>query len=123
LWALWRTSATRYPIKRLAIFYSAMASRLRRSGSVRQRGQTSSAHTWRSLRVQTFSKQIARNVTMGEWGFLDSRRYPIHDRDMKFTDAFRAIVKFYLVPFLLGRNPQPLDIWHASNLEWIEYAR
>jgi hypothetical protein len=28
----------------------------------------------------------------------------------------------YLVPFLLGRNPQPLDIWHGSNLERIEYA-
>jgi len=28
----------------------------------------------------------------------------------------------YLVPFLLGRNPQPLDVWHGSNLEWIEYA-
>jgi len=28
----------------------------------------------------------------------------------------------YLVPFLLGRNPQRLDIWHGSNLEWIEYA-
>ena len=28
----------------------------------------------------------------------------------------------YLVPFLLGRNPQPLDIWHGSNLEWLEYA-
>ncbi len=28
----------------------------------------------------------------------------------------------YLVPFLLGRNPQPLDIWHGSNLGWIEYA-
>lgn len=28
----------------------------------------------------------------------------------------------YLVPFLLGHNPQPLDIWHGSNLEWIEYA-
>ena len=28
----------------------------------------------------------------------------------------------YLVPFLLGDNPQPLDIWHGSNLERIEYA-
>ena len=28
----------------------------------------------------------------------------------------------YLVPFLLGRNPRPLDVWHGSNLEWIEYA-
>ena len=28
----------------------------------------------------------------------------------------------YLVPFLLGLNPQRLDIWHGSNLTWIEYA-
>lgn len=28
----------------------------------------------------------------------------------------------YLVPFLLGQNPQPLDIWRGSNLGWIEYA-
>ena len=28
----------------------------------------------------------------------------------------------YLVPFLLGRNPQPLNIWHGSNFEWVEYA-
>ena len=28
----------------------------------------------------------------------------------------------YLVPFLLGGNPQRLDISHGSNLEWIEYA-
>ncbi len=30
---------------------------------------------------QTWMKQIARNVTMDEWGFLESRRYLIHDRD------------------------------------------
>lgn len=28
----------------------------------------------------------------------------------------------YLVPHLLGQNPQPHDVWHGSNLEWIEYA-
>jgi tetratricopeptide (TPR) repeat protein len=28
----------------------------------------------------------------------------------------------YLVPHLLGHNPQPLDVWHSSDLEWIEYA-
>ncbi len=38
-------------------------------------------------------KQIARNVTMDEWGFLEGCRYLIHDRDTKFTDSFRAIVK------------------------------
>ncbi len=30
---------------------------------------------------------------MDEWGFLESRRYLIHDRDAKFTDSFRVIIK------------------------------
>jgi len=38
-------------------------------------------------------KQIARNVTMDEWGILEGCGYLIHDRDTKFTDSFRAIVK------------------------------
>ena len=38
-------------------------------------------------------KQIAENVTMDEWGFLEGCRYLIHDRDTKFTDSFRTIVK------------------------------
>ena len=42
---------------------------------------------------EAWMKQIARNVTMDEWGFLESRRYLIHDRDTKFTDSFRAIMK------------------------------
>jgi hypothetical protein len=42
---------------------------------------------------EAWMEQIARNVTMDEWGFLDGRRYLIHDRDTKFTDSFRAIVR------------------------------
>jgi len=42
---------------------------------------------------EAWMKQIARNVTMDEWDFLESRRYLIHDRDTKFTDSFRAIIK------------------------------
>ncbi len=42
---------------------------------------------------ETWMKQIARNVTMDEWGFLENCKYLIHDRDTKFTDSFRAIVK------------------------------
>jgi len=30
---------------------------------------------------------------MDEWGILEGCRYLIHDRDTKFTDSFRAIVK------------------------------
>jgi hypothetical protein len=37
--------------------------------------------------------QIARNVTMEQWGFLENCRYLIHDRDTKFTESFRALIK------------------------------
>jgi tetratricopeptide (TPR) repeat protein len=40
-----------------------------------------------------------------------------------FNKLYQTMLEnLYLVPFLLGRNPQSLDIWHGSNLEWIEYA-
>jgi len=42
---------------------------------------------------EAWMKQIARNVTMDEWGILEGCRYLIHDRDTKFTDSFRTIVK------------------------------
>jgi len=42
---------------------------------------------------EAWMKKVARNITMEEWGFLEDCRYLIHDRDTKFTDSFRAIVK------------------------------
>ena len=36
--------------------------------------------------------QIARNVTMEEWGFLAPGQYLIHDRDGKYCPAFQQIV-------------------------------
>ncbi len=38
-------------------------------------------------------KQIARNVTMTDWGFLSGIRYLLHDRDGKYCPAFRKILK------------------------------
>ena len=38
-------------------------------------------------------KQIARNLTDCEDGFLSGKRYLIMDRDSKFTDAFRKILE------------------------------
>jgi transposase InsO family protein len=38
-------------------------------------------------------KQIARNLTDCEDGFLGGKRYLIMDRDTKFTDAFRKILE------------------------------
>ncbi len=38
-------------------------------------------------------KQIARNLTDAEDGFLNGARYLIHDRDPLFTDAFGALLE------------------------------
>lgn len=37
-------------------------------------------------------RQIARNVTMDQWGFLGPGQYLIHDRDAKFCPAFKKII-------------------------------
>jgi len=42
---------------------------------------------------EVWMRQIARNVTMDEWGFLDECRYLLHDRDTKYTHPFRQIIK------------------------------
>ena len=38
-------------------------------------------------------EQIGRNATLEQLGFLHSRRYLLHDRDTKFCQSFREIVK------------------------------
>ena len=38
-------------------------------------------------------KQIARNLTDADHGFLNRTRYLIHDRDPLFTEAFRELLK------------------------------
>ena len=43
---------------------------------------------------EAWMKQIARNVTMDEWGFLDNCSYLIHDRDTKYCQSLRDIVEF-----------------------------
>jgi len=36
--------------------------------------------------------QIARNVTMADWGFLEPGQYLIHDRDGKYCPAFQHLI-------------------------------
>jgi putative transposase len=36
--------------------------------------------------------QVARNITMEEWGFLSPSQYLIHDRDPKCCPAFQQII-------------------------------
>jgi hypothetical protein len=42
---------------------------------------------------ERWMKQIARNVTMDDWGFLNNCRYLIHDRDTKYCQSFRDIIE------------------------------
>ncbi len=42
---------------------------------------------------EQWMKQIARNVTMDEWGFLENCSYLIHDRDTKYCESFRDIIE------------------------------
>jgi transposase InsO family protein len=41
---------------------------------------------------QRWMMQIARNVTMADWGFLAPGQYLIHDRDGKYCLAFQRII-------------------------------
>ena len=38
---------------------------------------------------QAWMQQTARNATGEEWGFVEQRRYALHDRDTKFCSDFR----------------------------------
>ena len=42
---------------------------------------------------ERWMKQIAINVTMDDWGFLNNCRYLIHDRDTKYCQSFRDIIE------------------------------
>ena len=41
---------------------------------------------------QHWMRQVARNVTMADWGFLDPGQYLIHDRYGKFCPAFQRTI-------------------------------
>lgn len=42
---------------------------------------------------EAWMKQIARNITDAQNGFLWGKRYLLHDRDSKFCESFRQILK------------------------------
>jgi putative transposase len=41
---------------------------------------------------QAWMRQIARHITMEEWGFLSPGQYLIHDRDGKYCPAFQQLI-------------------------------
>jgi len=41
---------------------------------------------------EAWMKQMARNLTMDEWGILQPGQYLIHDRDTKFCAVFKQML-------------------------------
>ena len=70
---------------------------------------------------EAWMKQIARNVTKDEWGFLEGCRYLIHNRDTKFTDSFSVIVKSsHVEPLKLPVRSPNLNAYAEG---WVESVK
>src|SRR5437867_2629175 len=65
--------------------------------------------------------QVARNVTMEEWGFLSPGQYLIHDRDGKYCPAFQQSID------TAGVNRVPLPPrspnLHAYAERWVRSVK
>src|SRR5437870_6659951 len=61
--------------------------------------------------------QMARNVTMEEWGFLSPGQYLIHDRDGKYCPAFQHIIDASGVTRVL-LSPRSPNL-NASAERWV----
>ena len=55
---------------------------------------------------EEWMKQIARNLTMDGWGFLQGQQYLIFDRDTKFCASFRELIRNYGIK---GIRPPPMS--------------
>jgi hypothetical protein len=76
---------------------------------------------WRACPASPGMKQIARNVTIDEWGFLGNCRYLIHDRDTKYCQSFRDIIKSGDVkPLRLRARSQN---WNAFSERWVKSVK
>ena len=42
---------------------------------------------------EAWMEQMARNGTMEDSGFLNNRRYLLHDRDRKYCQGFRNVIR------------------------------
>jgi len=54
---------------------------------------------------ENWMKQIARNITMADWGFLSGSKYLIHDRDAKFCRSRENILNFFCDKSIRGSKP------------------
>jgi transposase InsO family protein len=65
--------------------------------------------------------QVARNVTMVDWGFLEPGQYLIHDRDGKYCPAFQRILEDAGVT-RVPHPPQSPNL-NASAEQWVRSVK
>ena len=70
---------------------------------------------------EQWMQQIARNATMDGCGFLGNCRYLLHDRDTKYSAAFRAIIESARVKTLPLPPRSPNLNAHAER--WVRSAK
>jgi len=70
---------------------------------------------------ETWIRQMARNSTMVEWGFLTPNQHLLHDRDTKFCSAFRETLKAAgVIPIKLPPRSPNLNA-HAER--WVRSVK
>ena len=67
---------------------------------------------------QRWMMQIARHVTMADWGFLAPGQYLMHDRDSTFCLAFQWIIDDAGVKRLLLSPQSPKRFHPLSGTAW-----
>ncbi|MDY6894971.1 MAG: helix-turn-helix domain-containing protein [Thermotogota bacterium] len=72
---------------------------------------------------EQWMKQIARNITMADLGFLNEMncKYLIHDRDSKFCESFREIIKSAGIKPL--RLPAKSPNLNSYSERWVRSAK
>jgi len=70
---------------------------------------------------EAWMEQMARNATGPTWGFLDQRRYALHDRDAKFCAQFRETLKAGGVKPI--RLPARSPILNAYAERWVRSVK
>jgi Integrase core domain len=70
---------------------------------------------------EEWMKQIARNVTLETWGFLENCKYLLHDRDGKFCPSFDQIIESGRAkPILLPARSPNLN---AFSERWVKSVK
>src|SRR6266571_357117 len=70
---------------------------------------------------QAWMMQIARNLTMEEWGFLAPGQYLLHDRDRKYCHAFQQIIDNAAVE-RVSLPPRSPNV-HAYAERWVRSVK